>query len=90
MRNNLPARDFSCWPGYLLGLFCLCAGSLAAQPAEKTNRAPIAVWDATVRVTAGFGYRDNVLRSSVTSESSESWSSWLIQPRASILRATSA
>jgi hypothetical protein len=35
-----------------------------------TNQSPIAVWDATARVTVGAGYRDNVLRTSVAPESS--------------------
>jgi len=56
--------------GCPLILALLCAGSELANSAESTNRATIAVWDASARVTGGFGYRDNVLRSSFTSESS--------------------
>jgi len=51
-------------------LLCLCAASSLANSAENTNRSPIAVWDTSVRATTGFGYRDNVLRSSVAPESS--------------------
>lgn len=35
-----------------------------------TNTEPAAVWDNTARVTTGFGYRDNVMRTSVAPESS--------------------
>lgn len=37
---------------------------------DLTNQSPIAVWDGTARGTVGAGYRDNVLRTSVASESS--------------------
>jgi len=70
MTNKIPALDCARWPGYLLGLTCLCSHLSPAQCAERTNRAPIAVWDASARVTAGFGYRENVLRSSIASENS--------------------
>jgi hypothetical protein len=43
---------------------------IAASSAKETNPAPTAVWDTSVRTTTGFGYRDNVLRSSVAPESS--------------------
>jgi len=49
---------------------CAKASWLSAQPATPTNRAPLAVWDTTARVTVGGGYRDNVLRTSVAPESS--------------------
>ena len=38
--------------------------------AGATNLSAVAVWDATARVTTGFGYSHNVLRSSVATESS--------------------
>jgi hypothetical protein len=43
-------------------LFCAAEG--------VTNLQPLAVWDTTARVTAGLGYRENVLRSSIAPESS--------------------
>lgn len=51
------------------------AGFASAANSEEvfqsgTNRAPLAVWDITVRATVGVGYRDNVLSSSVAPESS--------------------
>jgi len=58
------------WLRGLLGLLCLCSTLAPATSAESTNRAAVAVWDTSVRATTGLGYRDNVLRSSVTSESS--------------------
>jgi len=42
----------------------------SAQAAELTNRSPISLWDATVRLEVGGGYRDNVLQSHVAKESS--------------------
>ncbi len=36
----------------------------------STNRAPLAVWDVTGRLEAGFGYRDNLLMTTVAPESS--------------------
>jgi len=38
--------------------------------AVDTNPSPLAVWDTSARVTTGFGYSDNVMRSSVAPESS--------------------
>lgn len=52
------------------GVLCLGMVSPLAEADESTNRSPIAVWDASARVASGLGYRDNVLRSSVTSDSS--------------------
>jgi hypothetical protein len=46
----------------------LAAGHIVA--AENNSLPPLAMWDATARVTAGPGYRDNVLRTSVAPESS--------------------
>jgi len=48
--------------------FTICALQLVA--AESTNPAPVSVWDVTARLTAGGGYRDNVLRTAVAPESS--------------------
>ncbi|MBN2506215.1 MAG: hypothetical protein JXQ71_05925 [Verrucomicrobia bacterium] len=49
-----------------------CAGpeGSAAQLAPVPTRAPLAVWDVTARLTAGGGYRDNVLLTSVAPENS--------------------
>jgi hypothetical protein len=44
--------------------------SIAASSGKETNTAPAAVWDTSVRATSGFGYRDNVLRSGLSTESS--------------------
>ena len=38
--------------------------------AAATNEPPTAVWDSTARVTTGFGYSDNVMRTSIAPESS--------------------
>jgi len=52
-------------------LLLLVFGRLATTTAaDTTNRAPVSVWDVTTRVVGGFGYRDNVLRSSVATENS--------------------
>ncbi len=67
-------------PGRLLTLAKLLLSAVLAGLAAAvdggevsgtaTNRAPLAVWDKTVRVTVGGGYRDNVMSSSVAPESS--------------------
>jgi len=46
------------------------ASALALCAADATNRAPLAVWDVTVRASVGGGYRDNVLRTSVAPKGS--------------------
>lgn len=43
---------------------------LVSTQAQSTNTGPMAVWDNTAEVSGSFGYRDNVLRSSVVNESS--------------------
>jgi hypothetical protein len=50
--------------------FLAVAVAARIAAAESTNLLPLAVWDATARVTAGLGYRDNVLRTSVAPEGS--------------------
>ena len=40
------------------------------EASSDTNLLPLAVWDMSARVTTGFGYRENVLRSSVAQENS--------------------
>lgn len=50
---------------------CLVLGLVAVRGhAQAENAGSVAVWDATVEITGGFGYRKNVLRSSVAMESS--------------------
>lgn len=44
--------------------------ALPNSPGPLAGPAPLAVWDATLRATAGGGYRHNVLRTSVAPESS--------------------
>lgn len=51
-------------------LFMLVCLSGYADAQTITNRSPVVVWDTSARLTTGFGYRDNVLRSSVATESS--------------------
>jgi hypothetical protein len=55
-------------------VFWLLAGLAVSPPPghadDSTNLPPLAVWDTVVRVTAGGGYRDNVLLTSVAPESS--------------------
>lgn len=53
---------------FCIGL-ALAAFLLSAQ-AQSTNTGPVAVWDHTAAVYGSFGYRDNVLRSSVVDENS--------------------
>ena len=48
-------------------LLLFLAQSVAAA---STNLSPVSVWDVSARVTAGLGYRDNVLRSSLATENS--------------------
>lgn len=48
----------------LLALF-----SIPCVADEVTNLSPPAVWDTSARVTTGFGYRDNILRTSIAAES---------------------
>jgi hypothetical protein len=48
----------------LLALF-----SMPCVADEVTNLSPPAVWDTSARVTTGFGYRDNILRTSIAAES---------------------
>jgi len=58
----------------LRGLVVGCArfwmGAVLGADVVPTNPPPLSVWDASARVTTGFGYRDNVLRSSVATENS--------------------
>ena len=62
-RGKLPAAvQMVAW---LLPLLCI-----AGVFGKETNPTPAAVWDTSVRATSGFGYRDNVLRSGLSTESS--------------------
>ncbi len=59
------------WLGALaLAGLLLSSADAASAIGYETNRAPVAVWDALVRGSVGGGYRDNVLRTSVSPESS--------------------
>lgn len=49
----------------MLTLFPFCCGAEGV-----TNLQPLAVWETSSRVTAGAGYRENVLRSSIAQENS--------------------
>jgi hypothetical protein len=60
----LPAAVYDAAPFALLFGYIFTLGTATAA----TNSA--VEWDTTARVTTGFGYRDNVLRSSITPESS--------------------
>ncbi len=79
MLNRDDATEFrqpSSQPGMLkLWLTALLAGFGSAANSEEAvpaaaRRAPLAVWDTTIRATVAGGYRDNVLSSSVAPESS--------------------
>ncbi|MCU0783236.1 MAG: hypothetical protein MUF81_04150 [Verrucomicrobia bacterium] len=70
MNRELQAAVHWRWSRGLLGLLCLCSAFAPAKSAGSTNRSAVAVWDTSARVTTGLGYRDNILRSSISSESS--------------------
>ena len=52
----------------LLSQLTLCP--IFCEAASDTNLLPLAVWDTMSQVTTGFGYRENILRSSIAPESS--------------------
>jgi hypothetical protein len=58
--------------GPICQFWCGCLLLASCHPAAlaTTNTPDLAVWDSTVQATAGFGYRENVLRTSVAPESS--------------------
>jgi hypothetical protein len=58
----------------LFGLVLLHTADKAGG-AENTNRESLVLWDKTLNVSVGGGYRDNVLRTSVAPESSAFFSS---------------
>ena len=70
MSSEAQVAEYARAYGCLLGWLCACSSSLPSEPASSSNQPPIAVWDASMRVTTGAGYRDNVLRSSVATEQS--------------------
>lgn len=62
--------DTEAWKTLALGFSCLLLFLAQCVAAASTNLSPFAVWDVSARVTAGLGYRDNVLRSSLATENS--------------------
>jgi hypothetical protein len=58
-------------------VFCCLLSQMAGKTcgAESTNRELLALWDKTLNVSVGGGYRDNVLRTSVAPEGSAFFSS---------------
>lgn len=55
--------------GWMVVAVLLAIRTESVATTAPTN-APLAVWDGTARVTAGAGYRDNVLRTAIGPESS--------------------
>lgn len=70
LRRNRKRGAIPAWRALALRFSWLLLFLAQSAAAASTNLSPVAVWDVSARVTAGLGYRDNVLCSSLATENS--------------------